>query len=92
MISGNERGVAELLADAYAATMEATANVAIISMLDAMSLSKVSVDSSLTSGRKLWSSVASMRSARKTVAMDSAHTISGLIHRRSRKRLMTKLS
>lgn len=70
----------ELLADAYAATIEATAKVAIINMLDAMILSKVSVDSVVISGRKRPSSVVSMREATKTGPMDNTQTISGLIH------------
>ena len=50
-INGNERGVAELLADAYADTIEPTANVAMTSMLEAMILSNVSVDSLVIAGK-----------------------------------------
>ena len=48
MTSGNERGVAPVLADAYAATMEPTANVAMTSMLEVMMDNRVSTERDAT--------------------------------------------
>jgi hypothetical protein len=52
MIRVNDLGVAELLAEAYAETMDVTAKTAITSMLDAMIESRASMESGVMWGMR----------------------------------------
>ena len=85
--SENVRGVAVLLADAYADTIDATANVAMTSMLDAMIVRSVSIDSDVIAGTTSAAIHWSAALARNAPAMATTHIARGLIQRRSAVRL-----
>ena len=88
----NDLGDAVLLADEYAATIDATAKVAITSMLEAMMESRVSIESVEIRGTTCSRPVSSATLAARAAPTESSPTAIGLTHSRSRIRLMTYLT
>ena len=87
---GNARGVAVVLAEEYAATMEATAKVAMASMLAAMMDRRLSNEPFDTSGARRASGKVSDTLAPNTAMIETAQINSGLTHKRSRMRRIRK--
>jgi hypothetical protein len=86
MTKGNERGVAVVLAEEYADTIDATAKVAMASILAAMMDRRLSTDPLDTSGDRCASGKLSDTFAPNTAMTETAQISNGLIHKRSRMR------